>query len=288
MKKIVVITMSMLTMIGMTSCVDKIPGGNGGKTVENVVDLKIPANFDWNMSSKVVCQISSANITRVFVSESRDAEPFATFFVGGDAEPMELAIPTATGKLYVQYETTTGKSAKQEVNVAGGVLAYQVPQGAAKVVAKADDDPIQKEQNGVIYIPANGWGTLMFEDQWPGYGDFDFNDIAVNYKVQLYIADKNNNINAMMIGVRVKAIGGSIPFDLFLQALGVKPGDIDDVQMAYEPMNAVATPEIVVLNPKQNIDTDNLILRFDGIRDNKNKPAGSTYLNTESGLEISA
>ena len=31
----------------------------------------------------------------------------------------------------------------------------------------------------------------MFEDLWPAYGDYDFNDLVLNYKIQLYMNNKN-------------------------------------------------------------------------------------------------
>ncbi|MCD4772411.1 MAG: LruC domain-containing protein [Bacteroidales bacterium] len=32
------------------------------------------------------------------------------------------------------------------------------------------------------YFPAAGTGTLVFEDLWPSYGDFDFNDLVMGYR----------------------------------------------------------------------------------------------------------
>ncbi len=55
----------------------------------------------------------------------------------------------------------------------------------------------------------------MFEDLWPAYGDYDFNDLVVNYKMQLYPNNKNM-VKEMILGIRVKAIGGSLPYDLCL------------------------------------------------------------------------
>ena len=65
----------------------------------------------------------------------------------------------------------------------------------------------------------------MFEDLWPAYGDYDFNDLVVNYKMQLYPNNKNM-VKEMILGIRVKAIGGSLPYDLCLAIKGIKAGEI--------------------------------------------------------------
>ena len=117
---------------------------------------------------------------------------------------------------------------------------YLDPKAASGTRAGIGNDDEASVDEGLIYIPArrNGGGTLMFEDLWPAYGDFDFNDFVVNYKIQLYMQNKNK-VNAMLIGVRVKAVGGSIPYDLCLAMKGVKGGEIDEI----EPYNSKNAPE---------------------------------------------
>jgi LruC domain-containing protein len=34
-------------------------------------------------------------------------------------------------------------------------------------------------------------GTIAFEDLWPSYGDYDFNDVALNYQVILKLNAQN-------------------------------------------------------------------------------------------------
>ena len=91
-----------------------------------------------------------------------------------------------------------------------GAFCSLDPKAASGIRAGIGNDDEASVDEGLIYIPArrNGWGTLMFEDLWPAYGDFDFNDFVVNYKIQLYMQNKNK-VDAMLIGVRVKAVGGS-------------------------------------------------------------------------------
>lgn len=41
---------------------------------------------------------------------------------------------------------------------------------------------------GDVYYPASGYSTLAFEDLWPSKGDYDFNDLVVEYR---FITDIN-------------------------------------------------------------------------------------------------
>lgn len=43
------------------------------------------------------------------------------------------------------------------------------------------NDPLRAFDN---YFPAAGFGSLAYEDLWPGMGDYDFNDLVVDYRFQ--------------------------------------------------------------------------------------------------------
>ncbi|MFO0755120.1 MAG: LruC domain-containing protein [Byssovorax sp.] len=46
--------------------------------------------------------------------------------------------------------------------------------------------PCNANTTMAVYVPsASTHGTLMFEDQWPGYGDLDFNDAVISYQYSL-------------------------------------------------------------------------------------------------------
>ena len=87
----------------------------------------------------------------------------------------------------------------------------------------------------------------MFEDLWPAYGDYDFKDLVVNYKMQLYPNNKNM-VKEMILGIRVKAIGGSLPYDLCLAIKGIKAGEIDEFEK-QESNNALENADMELLNP---------------------------------------
>ena len=59
------------------------------------------------------------------------------------------------------------------------------------------------------YTPSRlGWGSLGFEDLWPSKGDFDFNDLVVNYRFTA-VANTANEVLELECKFIVKNIGAS-------------------------------------------------------------------------------
>lgn len=59
-----------------------------------------------------------------------------------------------------------------------------------------------------IFYPATGMGTLAFEDLWPSKGDYDFNDLVVDYKFETII-NYNNFIESITATFKIRAFGAS-------------------------------------------------------------------------------
>jgi len=237
MKKILLFAAAALSFAG---CAEDAPtpgpAGDAGKFAE----MSVPSSFGWKTTASVACNFTAPQPTRVYVAAGQEAEPFASFMVGGDADPVKLDVPAATRTLYVSCRTESGVSPQVAVPVTSdGAFCSLDPKAASGTRAGIGNDDEASVDEGLIYIPArrNGWGTLMFEDLWPAYGDFDFNDFVVNYKIQLYMQNKNK-VNAMLIGVRVKAVGGSIPYDLCLAMKGVKGGELKSYSSTLEETRA--------------------------------------------------
>lgn len=59
------------------------------------------------------------------------------------------------------------------------------------------------------YYPAKDvYGTLVFEDLWPYKGDYDFNDLVIDYNFN-QLTNKSNKIVAIKCKFKVKAIGAT-------------------------------------------------------------------------------
>lgn len=58
------------------------------------------------------------------------------------------------------------------------------------------------------FNPATGFGTVAFEDLWPSYGDFDFNDLVIDYRLN-YVTNANDELVEMKNQFLIRAIGAS-------------------------------------------------------------------------------
>lgn len=78
-------------------------------------------------------------------------------------------------------------------------------------IADANDlFPNDPDRAGEIYFPgSNVYGTLAYEDLWPGLGDYDFNDLVVDYRIRL-ITNASNEVKDVEYSYSVRAIGGSL------------------------------------------------------------------------------
>ncbi len=65
------------------------------------------------------------------------------------------------------------------------------------------------DDNQRAFSISSGSGTLLFEDQWPSLGDYDFNDLVVGYQYN-YITNAKNEITGFTATFQVSAIGATL------------------------------------------------------------------------------
>lgn len=68
-----------------------------------------------------------------------------------------------------------------------------------------DDDPTRAF---ITYYPADPgtWNTYMFEDLWPNFGDYDFNDLVIKYQYEYYL-NADNEVVDLIAHFQVVASG---------------------------------------------------------------------------------
>jgi LruC domain-containing protein len=91
------------------------------------------------------------------------------------------------------------------------------------------DDPYKAYE--MSYPPA-GWGSLAFEDLWPETGDYDFNDLVVDYKL-ITVTDAKNEIVEIKASFLTRAIGASFHNAFGLSLTQVPSGAIRKVVNSY-------------------------------------------------------
>lgn len=68
------------------------------------------------------------------------------------------------------------------------------------------NDPARAFDN---FMPAANYGSLIFEDLWPGKGDYDFNDLVLDYQFTT-VTNVNNKVAEIRGNFVVKAIGAGL------------------------------------------------------------------------------
>lgn len=96
-------------------------------------------------------------------------------------------------------------------------------------VADVEDNyPDDDKRAYATNYPAAGFGTLMYEDLWPGRGDYDFNDLVVDYRFTT-VSNASNNVVEVLYTFTTRAVGGSLHNGFAFQLDGINPNKITSV-----------------------------------------------------------
>ncbi|MCH8487260.1 MAG: LruC domain-containing protein [Candidatus Cyclonatronum sp.] len=128
----------------------------------------------------------------------------------------------------------------------------------------------------VNFFPAAGPGTLAFEDLWPAQGDFDFNDMVVDYQFQ--ISSNNQNIVERIDAIIVLRAFGAAFRNGFGFQLSENIQNEDIVVSGFS-----LTEDFISLNPNgtEAGQSKPTIIVFDNTYTQMQHPGVGTGVNTE-------
>lgn len=294
MKSNILFTACLMGVLVFSSCEkDLYDPSKQPQDEKKVTDLRVPADFNWKMveTTKYAITANVPTMVSIFLDEScQEGNKLATIPVDTESAVLPLSVPTDVKTVYAQYESNVGKTVKSiEVNT-DGTLSLQITDAKATPTTRAnggDNNNVDwANKEGVIHYPKDGWGTIMFEDFFPNLGDYDFNDLVINYKVQLQdvIQEKNKDkkgnkeykAKVIQIGLRLKAMGATFTSFPYLRLKEIDKDKVESIEV-YESEN-VTNPSIVITNEG---DEDETILDCSALTKNLSKPAGSQFYNTE-------
>jgi LruC domain-containing protein len=135
------------------------------------------------------------------------------------------------------------------------------------------DDPERAFNN--FYPSEEGFGTLAFEDLWPAKGDYDFNDMVIDYNIN-QITNGNNQVVEILASFTLRAMGASFKNGFGFQ-LPFQPGDIATVT------GQNLTESIISLNANNTEagQTNAVIIAFDNGFKVLPYPGGGIGVNTD-------
>ncbi len=140
-----------------------------------------------------------------------------------------------------------------------------------------DDYPTDPTRAYNNYYPAkNVFGSLAFEDLWPAKGDYDMNDLVVDYNYW-YITNAQNKVVDVKPTFYVRAVGAFLQNGFGWQFDGVLPGAVASVtgyslQKGYISLGG---------NGVENNQAKAVVIVFDNA-DNVLHRVGGAFFNTEN------
>ncbi len=138
-----------------------------------------------------------------------------------------------------------------------------------------DDYPNDATRAFNVYYPnKTDWGTLTFEDLWPGKGDYDFNDLVLDYHFKS-VLNASNQLVEFFTDYSVRAVGASLK-NGFGFMLGGNPSNVASVTGTHYTENYIHTNA----NGTEQGQTKTVIILFDNaFRMIGN--SGSAFINTK-------
>ncbi|MBU1010872.1 MAG: LruC domain-containing protein [Bacteroidetes bacterium] len=127
-----------------------------------------------------------------------------------------------------------------------------------------------------IYYPGAGaYGTLAYEDLWPGKGDYDFNDLVIDYQYK-QVLNAANKLVECRIKYSVRAIGASLENGFGIEFPGTVATDIDQISGNHISENYLSFNA----NGTEAGQTKAVVIAFDNAFDMLSNPGGGFGINT--------
>ena len=81
------------------------------------------------------------------------------------------------------------------------------------------------------YPSASEWATIAFEDNWPSIGDYDFNDLVMNYRISEYRL--NDEVIRIKLEGQIAAVGALHHNGFAFRLPGILRGTVDENAIRY-------------------------------------------------------
>ncbi|WP_256004091.1 LruC domain-containing protein [Pedobacter deserti] len=145
---------------------------------------------------------------------------------------------------------------------------------------KLDEFPNDPNRAFTSYFPsATGWATLAFEDNWPRKGDYDINDLVINYRYAFVANAKNQVVD--MTGTYMPVAAGASYKNGFGVQFPFAPGKIASVDGQLLNHNYIQ----LAGNKVEAGQSQAVIIPFDSHENLLRNPNNSIFVNTDPAKE---
>lgn len=179
---------------------------------------------------------------------------------------VQIAVPSDAREIStwsrIRFSTESG------LNPTGGAADGEV-----------EDYPVaitRQDATTTYYPRENGFATLAFEDNWPLVGDYDMNDLVVQYRLSKKIS--GDQLVSVTLEGQVVAMGASYHNGFALRLSGLKREHIDESNIEYT-ING-ANPRFSPLEPERS---DAILIVAEDLKDYATAGESCRYYRTEQG-----
>ncbi len=313
----IVVVFSILGVI--ISCKDE---DNEPKGPESMRDLDVPAGFNYqtNTTIPVLVTIPEGVPWRTTYIYSADGDN--VFFKGMPTDSATrtletmINIPAYTDQLLLRYgDGTMCKTATVHITNEGVVHEFEknksgfklsglaVDSDGDQVIDSEDDYPNDSSRAYNIFIPGGTttlkntdvlllWSTYVFEDLWPGYGDYDFNDLVVDFYYIVVVCNTwfhGQYIHEVYAHYKFRAIGATMENGFGFELIDIPYNHISNVKWRYEggswsdDFSSLLTEDYITLR-SNNVEAGQenaVFIISDNVDNVLPNPGGSSFVNTE-------
>ncbi len=161
----------------------------------------------FNGTQATVARISAENFPFQLTSMAIDRKD-RIFVATNDSQSKLIEIDKADGSYRIVRTYNHKINDLAAWNCETSALAQTDTDGDG-IIDVLDEYPQDASAAFDVFTPSSiGYGTLAFEDLWPQTGDYDFNDLVVNYRMQA-VLNANNEAVRMKMNFKIMAAGAT-------------------------------------------------------------------------------
>lgn len=257
-------------------------------------NVKLRGTLKKNVSRSVVLRYIPYNATK----SNGEGVPvnLKTFGLTDDytkTQKISLAIPAALvgiGKIQFVFDGKTQgpEVVIDDISIPGSYYSdFSNNCMPPKPIVDADKDGVQDAQDQypndpyrayTNYTPTlAGYGSLVFEDSWPKKGDYDLNDVVVDYNINR-VTNAANEVVEVKATFVMKASGATLDNGFGFQLDGIAPNKIASVAGCRKSANTYINYMPNGLEQGQDYAT---CIVFDNFFNEMKKPDVGVGVNTE-------
>jgi len=190
------------------------------------MDIKNPSNTSYAV---IICSGSLRELA------------YSDCDFNGKIEVVNPSISSENSTYFAKYSSSgTIASTSQTQNIPATTCNSGLGQisGGSPTITDVDGDGIPAETDiddndanvaFVSYFPAEStWGTYAIEDLWPSMGDYDVNDLVMDFRVSYY-TNASNLVTGMKVDYNLRASGSSLILGAAFQLDGVPASTVSSV-----------------------------------------------------------